>query len=254
MAVQPAGEPARLLERQQQWHPVMSQTRQRVSRAAAALPRVILGDADAFARRTIRDALQTSGAFTLLAEAHDGVELVELVLHYRPELALVELALPRVGGIDAIERIGRQAPEVRSIALSVRTDSDLQLRALRAGAWGFLGKDTKMEAVTKAMQAVVRGEAAVSRLLTTSLVEHLRELPEPGQGMRPVRSILTGREWEVLDMMVGGASTRQIAARLVLAQDTVYSHVKNIMRKLEVHTRQEAVEAAWRLCRTSQQA
>ena len=214
-------------------------------------PRVIVADPDPLARRVIKDVLQEAGKFIVAAEAADGVELVELALHYRPELVLLEPTLPRLDGFEAMKRIRAGAPDIRIIVLSVERDPELQLNALRAGASGFLCKDVDMASVAQAMHAVIRGEAAVSRELTMKLVEHLRAVPQPGQGMRPVRSILTTREWEVLDLMLGGAATSEIAAQLVLSEDTIYSHVKNIMRKLGVHSRQEAIEIAQQMCRVN---
>lgn len=192
--------------------------------------------------------LQHGGTFIVAAEAADGVELVELALHYRPELVLLEPELPRLDGLEATRRIHRDAPEVRIVVRARDPGHELQLDALRAGASGFVCEEAGLPAVAQALGAVVRGEAAVSRSLTMKLVEHLRAVPQPGQGMRPVRSVLTTREWEVVDLMLRGATTPQIAAQLVLSEDTIYCHVKNVMRKLGVHSRREAVEVARRMC------
>ena len=98
--------------------------------------------------------------------------------------------------------------------------------------------------MARALRSVATGEAAVSRALTNHLVELLRTTAENGSGMRPVKSPLTTREWEVLDLICAGNSTREISGKLFLSEDTVYSHTKSILRKLGVHSRVEAVAVA----------
>ena len=208
---------------------------------------VIIADADPIARRVTRDALQDQAGFVIPAEASSGREVVELSLHYRPDVTLMEASLAGLDGLTATRRIRDEAPEVRVVIFSRHDAEETQLEALRAGASGFLSKNVPLETLARAVRSVVRGEAAFSRKVTMRLIERLRHLPEGGTGMRPVQSPLTEREWEILDFFCQGKDTKQIAETLVLSEETVYSHSKNVLRKLNVHSRQEAVEAARQL-------
>jgi NarL family two-component system response regulator LiaR len=208
---------------------------------------VVIADSDPLARRVIRDALQDRTGFVIPAEASSGTEAVELSLHYRPDVALMEVSLPGLDGLAATRQIREKAPEVRVLIFSRDDKEDIQLQALQAGASGFISKSVAVETVSRVVQSVVRGEAAVSRKVTMRLIERLRCLPDDGAGMRPVRSPLTEREWEVLDLLCQHMNTREIAEALVLSEETIYSHSKSLLRKLEVHSREEAVEVAGKL-------
>ena len=221
----------------------------RAGEAEGGRLRIVLADPDPLARRAIRDFLQADGGFVVAAEAKDGLEAIELARHYRPDLLLMETAMPRIDGISACYEVVARAPEVRIVMLSVAQDREVQVRALRAGAAGFLSKDIPIESVVRALRAVAGGEAAVTRQLTSYLLEELRSTAANGIGMRPVKSPLTTREWEVLDLICAAASTHEISAKLFLSEDTVYSHTKSILRKLGVHSRTDAVAIAAQLRR-----
>lgn len=209
--------------------------------------RAIVADDDVALRRNIRDALNEGGA-TVIAEAASGREAVELALFYRPDVLLMKAALPELDGIEATRRIRQHDPEVRVILLSDDPDDhELGMDALRAGAMGFLPRQIGPETLPRVLQGAMTGEAAISRRLAMALVESHRRPMRVGAGLRPVRSELTDREWEVLDMLSSGARTEEIAQALVLSPETVRSHMKNLYRKLEVRSREQAIEAAHRL-------
>jgi NarL family two-component system response regulator LiaR len=210
--------------------------------------RAVIADDDPFARRVIKSALTESGVL-VIAEARNGREAVELVLYYRPDVVVLDIVMPELDGILATRQIVKAIPDQLVIALTGAADEDdeLGLLALRAGAAGFLSKDVDINALPRTLKALRAGEAAISRRMTRRLIEQLRSAPGGSSGMRPVKSPLTAREWEVIDLLKATRSTEEIAAELVLSTETVRSHVKNILRKLEVRSREEAVAAADRM-------
>jgi len=208
--------------------------------------RAVIADDDAFARRMIKDALQESGIL-VIAEAQNGREAVELVLFYRPDIVVMDIVMPGTDGIAATRQIVKEIPEQRVVLLTSSDEEDMGLLGLRAGAVGFLTKDVDINVIPRALLSALEGEAVISRRLGMRLVEHLRQSPEGGAGLRPVKSPLTPREWEVVDLLYEGRTTDQIAETLVLSTETVRSHVKHILRKLGARTRAEAVEIAQRM-------
>lgn len=205
--------------------------------------RAVVADDDPLARRAIRAVLR-DGGITVVAEAADGQQAIAAARNHRPDIILVELNLPGPGAAMVARRISSALPEVRVVVIASAADDAAALRVLHAGASGFVSKANDIDALPRVLEGVVRGEAAISRTLTMRLVEVLRAVPTDGRGLRPVRSELTNREWEVIDLLAGGASTREVSEQLVLTIDTVYTHVKNVMRKLEVSSRSQAVEVA----------
>ena len=207
--------------------------------------RAIIADDDPFARRVIKDVLERARV-VVLAEARDGREAVELTLRHRPDVVVMDVVMPGLDGIMATRQIRLQLPEQLVIVLTGAgaDDAEFGLLALRAGASGFLSKEVEIEALPRALEGLRQGQAAISRTMTLALVERLRASADGSSGMRPVKSPLTAREWEVIDLLKQTKSTDQIADELVLSPETIRSHVKNILRKLKVRSRQEAVAVA----------
>ena len=203
--------------------------------------RVVVASADQALRRAVRDALAQSPQIVVAADARDEVEALELTRWYRPEVVLVDLALPPRGA--PVGEILAVAPCAVVVLAPDRDDGPAGLRSLRAGGRGVVSLPRDADALDASLRAVVAGEVAISGRLAMALVEELRGQPDPS-GLRPVRSSLTARQWEVLDLLGAGATTLQIAQALRVTRETVYGHVKHILRKLDVRTREEAVRAA----------
>ena len=208
--------------------------------------RVVIADDDAFARRMIKESLQRAGVI-VVAEAHNGREAIGLTRHYRPDVVLMDVVMPEVDGIAATRRIVEEIPGQVVVILTTAGDDEIGLLGLRAGASGFLNKDVDVEVLAQALQGALSGEAVISRRLSMTLVEHLRRAPDGPGGLRPVKSPLTPREWEVVDLLAEKKTTDEIAQLLVLSSETVRSHVKNILRKLGSTSRQDAVAVAQRM-------
>jgi two-component system, NarL family, response regulator LiaR len=215
--------------------------------SASARIRLILIDPDAISRHAVSDALRSDGRFTVIAQAESTLEGVELALHYRPAVVVIATAVPGMDAVSATERITAGAPGVRVVLLSAARELDVEMSAVRAGASGFVDKGAGIAAIANSLRLVAGGESVISREMTRHLVDRLRRTPVDGYGLRPVKSPLTDREWEILDLICAGSSTREMADALFLSTETVNSHVKRILRKLGVHSRGEAVAVAGRL-------
>jgi DNA-binding NarL/FixJ family response regulator len=197
-------------------------------------------------RRALETVL-TQPDFELVWETASAVEALSAAREHAPQVALVDVILEDGDGLETAEQMVRDSPDTRVIVLSSSDDDQKAVRALRAGARGYLRKDIELEALPRAVNGVLDGEAAISRRLAMSVVDELRKSPQLGPGMRPTVSELTPREWQVLDLLTTGASTADIAIDLVLSPETVLTHVKNILKKLGVHSRRDAIRQAERL-------
>jgi NarL family two-component system response regulator LiaR len=205
--------------------------------------RVIVADDDPFARRMIKESLQRAGVI-VVAEAPDGRQVVELTMFYRPDVVLMDVVMPEIDGISATRQIVQAMPDQLVVMLTSSDETEMGFVGLRAGAVGYLSKDVDVDVLPQALRGTLKGEAAISRRLSMQLIEQFRRAPEASSGMRPVRSPLTAREWEVVDLLIQGQSTDEIAETLVLSHETVRSHIKNLMRKLGAKTRGEAIALA----------
>jgi DNA-binding NarL/FixJ family response regulator len=207
---------------------------------------VLIADHDGLAREMMRMALCDANPDLIVHTARDAREVLQITRHHQPTVVITETALPPHGAVRLLRRLLRVAPQIKVLTVSV-DDEETAIAALRAGAIGHIPKDTDPAELAVCVERAAEGEAIVPQALLMPLIERLRELPDGG--WRPINSRLTTREWEIVEMLADGASTQRIAERFVLSSATVYSHVKSLLRKLGVHTRDEAIAAARRLRR-----
>jgi len=208
--------------------------------------RIVIADGDPLARRTLSAALKRGG-LAVVAEATTAGEAIELAQFYSAGVIVLDSRLAGAEGIGTLTRLHTSCPAARVLVLSADPDDGQGLRMLRAGAAGYLEKAIDLDILPRIVWGVAYGEAGISRRLAMTLIDAYRRVPRGGSGLRPVRSALTDREWEVLDLLSSGQGTEDIARALVLSTETVRSHLKNLYRKLGVRSRAEAVEAAERL-------
>jgi DNA-binding NarL/FixJ family response regulator len=206
----------------------------------------VVADDDALARHMIKGVLEEVG-IGVVAEALDGNQAVELVRTHRPDVALLDVMMPKLDGIAATREIVAENPDQIVVLLTHAANDAMGVMGLRAGAAGYLGKDVDLSALPRALEGALAGQAAISRELAMRLIEHLRQVPAGGHGLRPVQSDLTAREWQVLDLLCADRTTTEIAGALVLSQETVRSYIKTILRKLSVSSRAEAIVIAKRI-------
>jgi NarL family two-component system response regulator LiaR len=200
-------------------------------------------DDDMALRGQLRAALQDAG-LTVIAEADNGRDAIDLAAHFRPDVMVMDIVMSNIDGLSATRAIVARAPSVRILLLTASDDVELGMVGLRAGAAGHQVKGVPVPQIVDAVVRMAAGEPVVGPEVTWRLIESLRALPVGGQGVRPVRSTLTPREWEVLDLLCAGRTVDQIADELVLARDTVRTHVKRLLRKLGAHSQAEAISIA----------
>jgi DNA-binding NarL/FixJ family response regulator len=214
--------------------------------ASAERIRVLIADHDGLARHTMRTALHELDRVAIVLSTGQSREALELLGHYRPTIAILDVGLPPNGCLELIRQMHQIAPETRILTVSIN-DQQTAIAALRAGAIGHIHKNVEPHEFASQVLRAADGEAIIPQPLITPLLDLIREIPNAG--WRPLHSRLTTREWEIIELISHGANTKQIAHHLVLSETTIYSHVKSLMRKLNVHTRTEAITAAEHLRR-----
>jgi len=200
--------------------------------------RLVLADDQTLVRHGIRSLLEIAGGIDVVAEAEDGATAVDAVREHQPDVLLLDLRMPGRDGIWALETLRDEGLEVAVLVLTTFDDDALVLRALQAGARGYLLKDVTLEQLADAVRTLAAGETLVQPAVTARLLRAVRSGPAP---VDVVPAELTGREREVLRLMAQGWSNREIADALHLAEGTVKNHVSNVLLKLGAKDRTRAV-------------
>ena len=202
--------------------------------------RIVLADDHTLVRQGLRKLLEAHAGWEVVGEASDGHEAVRQVLALKPDLVILDLAMPRLNGIDATQQIVRRLPSVRVLVLSMHADEVYVTRALKAGAHGYLVKESAdtdlFRAVTALMQKKAFFSPAVSRVM---LDDYVRQLAE--RGITDRFDTLSEREREVFQLIAEGHTNKEIAELLHLSPSTVETHRARIMEKLDVHSAADIV-------------
>ncbi|HEY2703722.1 MAG TPA: response regulator transcription factor [Candidatus Dormibacteraeota bacterium] len=203
--------------------------------------RIALIDDHEMVREGLRAMLQAEDDFEIVAESRSADDLGDLVERTRPDIILLDVRLPGIGGAEACRRLTRRHPEVKTIMLTVYTDDDLVVEAIRAGARGYIVKDIERFDLSRSIRAVHRGEAVIATTVVGPMLERIRGR---GAAATTARPALSEPQMRILRLMSEGLSNGEIAARLHLSENTVKTHVQEIFRRLGVRNRVEAAMLA----------
>ena len=208
------------------------------------MTKVIICDDQAIIRDGLEMLLKLERDIEVVGLAQDGAEVVELAAAHAPDLILMDLKMPGINGVEATRRILAQHPDVKVLVLTTYDDDVWLFDAIRAGASGYLLKDTPREKVLEAIRGTVSGQAFVDPAVARKLLQQTAS--QQVQPSTQITEKLTGREEDVLRLMARGLSNAEIAAQLYLSEGTVRNHVSAIFAKLDVSDRTQAVILAIR--------
>lgn len=194
--------------------------------------RILLADDHTLVRAGIRALLQNLAGIKVVAEASDGRLALELIEQHLPDIALIDIAMPGLNGIEITARVAKEWPQVRVLILSMHMNEEYVLQTMRAGATGYLVKGADTNELEMAIRAVARGEnwlsPAISKLLVSDYVKRV-------SGETSAHELLTPRQREILQLIAEGNSTKEIAHILNISVKTVETHRADLMQRLDIH-------------------
>jgi two-component system, NarL family, response regulator NreC len=202
--------------------------------------RVLIADDHGIVRQGLRALLEKSPEISVVGEASDGREAVRLAAELRPNIVVMDIAMPLLNGVDATSQILGRDPDIKVIILSMHSDESYILRALSAGAKGYLLKDSAEGDILPAVETVAKGRPYFSPVIASTLLEEYLQAMKKNQ-VRDSFDLLTDREKEVLQLLAEGKSNKEVAAVLNLSPYTIESHRNSLMQKLNLHNTAEIV-------------
>jgi len=209
--------------------------------------RILLADDHAILRAGLRLLIEAQADMTCVGEAGDGIELLAQAERLQPDLVLLDLSMPRLGGLAALPEIRRKAPDARILVLTMHADDEYLRQSLKGGAAGYVLKQAADQELLLAIRAVMRGEVyihpAMTRVLVEDLIDRTRDLPGSSRGERP-EDALSEREIEVIKQVARGYTNQEIADQLNLSVKTVETYRARAMQKLELNSRAALVRYA----------
>jgi two-component system, NarL family, response regulator NreC len=202
--------------------------------------RVLIADDHGVVRQGLRALLEKSPEISVVGEASDGREAVRLAAELRPNIVVMDIAMPLLNGVEATSQILSRDPDIKVIILSVHSDESYILRALSCGAKGYLLKDSAEGDILPAVETVAKGRPYFSPLIASTLLDEYLQTMKKNK-IRDSYDLLTDREKEVLQLLAEGKSNKEVAGVLNLSPHTVESHRTSLMQKLNLHNTAEIV-------------
>lgn len=196
---------------------------------------LLLIDDHSLIRAGVRALVADIPGYQVIGEASDGAQLSELTAALDPDIILLDISMKQVNGLDALEKLQRQLPRSKVLILSMHTDSGLVMRALQAGAHGYLLKDTTATELAQALDALRNGDRYLSPAIAHTVIQQALTHVAPAVSEAVDTHNLTARQLEILRLVVRGKSTREIAGGLGLSIKTVETHRAQIMKRLQIH-------------------
>jgi DNA-binding NarL/FixJ family response regulator len=211
--------------------------------------RVLIADDHALFRHGLEMVLDEEQDIELVGQASDGAEAVAKAGESLPDVVLMDIRMPKISGIEAARAMKESAPSAKIVILTISDEEEDLFEAIRAGASGYLLKDIPLDEVAEAVRAVHGGQSLINPSMAGKLLTEFATLARRDEEERPQQvpaPKLTEREMEVLKLVARGMNNRDIAKELFISENTVKNHVRNILEKLHLHSRMEAVTYAWR--------